>query len=44
MGNACRVLGDAAIIRQHGYRFNVPKLRRTQNQPLRLEDGDTPLA
>ncbi len=24
---------------QHGYHFNVPKLRRTQNQPLRLEDG-----
>ena len=44
MRNACRVLGDAAVVRQHGDRFSVPKPRRTQNQPLGLEDGDTSLA
>src|SRR4029079_1827901 len=44
MRNACRVLGDAAVVRQHCDRFSVPKPRRTQNQPLGLEDGNTSLA
>jgi hypothetical protein len=44
MRKACSVLGDAAVVRQHGYRFSVPKSRRTQNQPLSLEDGDTSFA
>src|SRR5207248_9472333 len=44
MRNACRVLGDAAIVRLQCDRFYVLKPRRTQNQPLRLEDGDTSLA
>src|SRR5581483_578833 len=44
MRNACRVLGDAAVVRQRGYDFSVPKARRAQHEPRGLEDGDTPLA
>src|SRR5205814_568653 len=44
MRNACRILGDAAVVRQHCDRFSVPKPRLTQNQPLGLEDGDTSFA
>src|SRR3974377_1732810 len=41
--NARGVLGDAAVIRQHGYRFIVRKTRRAQGKPLCLEDGNTGL-
>ena len=41
MRNARGVLGDAAIVGERRNRFSVLELRRTQNQPLRLEDGDT---
>src|SRR6476620_2696202 len=44
MRNSCRVLGDAAVVRQRLYDFSVPKARRAQNEPLGLEDGDTSLA
>jgi hypothetical protein len=38
--NARGVLRDTAIVGECRNRFSVPKLRRTQNQPLRLEDGE----
>ena len=44
MGNARGVLCDAAVVGERCYRFSVLEARRTQVKPLRLEDGDTPLA
>jgi hypothetical protein len=44
MWNARGVLRNAAIVRERRNRFSVHELRRTQNQPLRLEDGDTSLS
>ena len=44
MRNARGVLGDAAIVGERCYRFSVHEARRTQYQPLGLEDGDTGLA
>jgi hypothetical protein len=33
------MLRDAPVICERRNGFGVPELRRTQNQPLRLEDG-----
>jgi hypothetical protein len=41
MRNARGVLGDLAVVGERRYRFSVPEARRTQNEPLGLEDGDT---
>ena len=38
--NARGILRDAAIVGERRNRFSVHELRRTQNQPLRLEDGE----
>ena len=35
------VLRDTPIVCERRDRFSVHELRRTQDQPLRLEDGDT---
>ena len=43
MGNARRVLGDAAVVRELGNGFGVLEARRAQDQPLGLEDGGTSL-
>jgi|GEM_PF-60601 len=43
MRNARGIFRDAAIVGERSNRFSVHELRRTQNQPLRLEDGDTAL-
>ena len=40
MRNARGVLRDAPVVRERRNRFGVLKLRRTQNQPLGLEDGE----
>jgi hypothetical protein len=40
MRDAGGVLRDAQVIRERRNRFGVPELRRTQNQPLGLEDGE----
>jgi hypothetical protein len=44
MRNSARILGDAAIVGERGYRFCVLEARRTQNEPLGLEDGSTAFA
>src|SRR5471030_1876292 len=41
MRNARRVLGDAAVVGESRYRFNVLQTRRAQGKPLGLKDGDT---
>jgi len=40
MRNARGVFRDAAIVGLRERLFAVLELRRTQNQPLRLEDGE----
>ena len=40
MWNSRRVLGDTTIVCERRNRFGVLKLRRTQNQPLGLEDDE----
>ena len=42
--DARRVLRDAAVVGQHGNRFNVLVTRCAQRQPLGLEDGNTALS
>ena len=44
MRNAARVLGNTFVVCERRYCFGVPEARRTQNQPLGLEDGDTSFA
>jgi hypothetical protein len=40
MGDARRILRNATIVCERRNRFGVLKLRRTQNQPLGLEDDE----
>ncbi len=41
MRHARGILGNAAIVGEHGDCFYVPTTRRAQHQPLGLEDRDT---
>ena len=41
MGNARRVLGDAAVVGESGDRLGVLEMGCTEHQPLGLEDGNT---
>ena len=42
--NACRILGDATVVRELRDRFGVLEARRAQHEQLGLEDGNTALA